>query len=171
MENELLEKYPWAANHETAIYTIAKFMGVDFETALKQFDERILTKVAKEKLELPDFRPGDTVKVTIITPSSITNPVFAISPPGQVISFKPAVNISGNTWEAIFNYSEIKSEDLINNKDGWTLDKISYTYDEVVPLYTGYRATDPTDNSFVYINNGAFVEQYTSTSNNIYNTT
>ncbi|MCI0505522.1 MAG: hypothetical protein L0Z73_05365 [Gammaproteobacteria bacterium] len=49
----LLDHYPWAADHENAIRTIAVFMAVDFEVVLKQFDERILGKVAKEKLALP----------------------------------------------------------------------------------------------------------------------
>lgn len=54
MEMEkLLDQYPWSAQHENAIRTVAKFLGIDFESALKEFDGRILNKVAKEKLELP----------------------------------------------------------------------------------------------------------------------
>ena len=54
MENEkLLDQYPWSAQHENAIRTVAKFLGVDFELVLKEFDERILNKVAKDKLDLP----------------------------------------------------------------------------------------------------------------------
>ena len=49
----LLDQYPWSAQHENAVRTVAKFLGIDFELALKEFDERILNKVAKEKLELP----------------------------------------------------------------------------------------------------------------------
>ena len=54
MENEiLLDQYPWSAQHENAIRTVARFLGIEFELALKEFDERILNKVAKEKLDLP----------------------------------------------------------------------------------------------------------------------
>ena len=53
MESKLLDQYPWAANHENAIRTVANFLGIDFEDALKQFDTRILHKVAKDQLQLP----------------------------------------------------------------------------------------------------------------------
>lgn len=52
MEAKLLDQYPWAANHENAIRTTATFLGIEFEVALKQFDTRILIKVAKDQLEL-----------------------------------------------------------------------------------------------------------------------
>jgi hypothetical protein len=50
--HELLDHHPWAADHKNAIITIAKFLQVDFETVLQQFDERILGKVAKEHFQL-----------------------------------------------------------------------------------------------------------------------
>ena len=50
---QLLDQYPWSAQHENAVRTVAKFLGMDFEVILKEFDEKILSKVAKEKLELP----------------------------------------------------------------------------------------------------------------------
>ncbi|WP_455366569.1 hypothetical protein [Kaarinaea lacus] len=50
----LLQHYPWAADHENAIRTIAKFLNDDFEAVLKQFDERILSKVAKDNLQIPE---------------------------------------------------------------------------------------------------------------------
>lgn len=50
---KLLDQYPWSAQHENAIRTVAKFLGIDFELALKEFDDRILNKVAKENLDLP----------------------------------------------------------------------------------------------------------------------
>ena len=54
MEMEkLLDQYPWSAQHENAVHTVANFLGLDFELVLKAFDERILNKVAKEKLDLP----------------------------------------------------------------------------------------------------------------------
>ena len=54
MEMEkLLDEYPWSAQHENAVRTVAKFLGLDFELVLKEFNERILNKVAKENLELP----------------------------------------------------------------------------------------------------------------------
>ena len=53
MESKLLDQYPWAANHESAIHTVANFLGIEFEHALKHFDTRILQKVAKDQLELP----------------------------------------------------------------------------------------------------------------------
>ncbi|WP_455222528.1 hypothetical protein [Kaarinaea lacus] len=49
----LLDHYPWAADHENAIRTVAKFLSEDFEIVLRQFDERILAKVAKDNLQLP----------------------------------------------------------------------------------------------------------------------
>jgi len=53
MDNKLLDQYPWAANHENAIRTIAKFMDMEFKDALERFDNRILIKVAKDQLSLP----------------------------------------------------------------------------------------------------------------------
>ena len=50
---KLLDQYPWSAQHENAVRTVAKFLGLDVELVLKEFDERILNKVAKENLELP----------------------------------------------------------------------------------------------------------------------
>lgn len=50
----LLDHYPWAADHKNAIRTIALFSGEEFETVLRQFDERILAKVAKDNLQLPE---------------------------------------------------------------------------------------------------------------------
>ena len=49
----LLDHYPWASEHENAIRTTAAFLGIEFETVLKQFDERILSKVARDNLLLP----------------------------------------------------------------------------------------------------------------------
>jgi|GEM_PF-4197371 len=49
----LLDHYPWAADHKNAIITIASFSGVDLEVVLKQFDERILEKVARDYFQLP----------------------------------------------------------------------------------------------------------------------
>ena len=54
MEMEkLLDRYPWSAQHENAVHTVANFLGIDFELVLKEFDKRILNKVAKEKLDFP----------------------------------------------------------------------------------------------------------------------
>ena len=50
---KLLDQYPWSAQHENAVRTVAKFLGLDVELVLKDFDERILNKVAKENLDLP----------------------------------------------------------------------------------------------------------------------
>ena len=50
---KLLDQYPWSAQHANAVRTVAKFLGLDVELVLKEFDERILNKVAKENLELP----------------------------------------------------------------------------------------------------------------------
>ena len=49
----LLDHYPWAADHKNAINTIATFSGIELEVVLKQFDERILEKVAKDYFHLP----------------------------------------------------------------------------------------------------------------------
>lgn len=54
MEMEkLMDQHPWSAQHENAVRTIAKFLGMDFELVLKEFDVRILNKVAKDKLDFP----------------------------------------------------------------------------------------------------------------------
>jgi hypothetical protein len=50
----LLDHYPWAADHENAIQTVAKFLCEDFEMVLRKFDARILKKVAKDNLQLPE---------------------------------------------------------------------------------------------------------------------
>ena len=50
---KLLDQHPWSAQHENAVRTVAKFLGIEFELVLKEFDERILNKVAKDKLDLP----------------------------------------------------------------------------------------------------------------------
>ena len=52
MKTTLLDNYPWAANHENAIRTVAHFLGIELEEALKHFDSRILIKVAKDQLDL-----------------------------------------------------------------------------------------------------------------------
>ena len=49
----VLDRYPWAANHETAVRTTATFLGLELETVLKEFDQRILNKVARDQLYLP----------------------------------------------------------------------------------------------------------------------
>jgi len=49
----LLDHYPWAADHEYAIQTVATFLRDDFEIVLRKFDARILAKVAKDNLQLP----------------------------------------------------------------------------------------------------------------------
>jgi len=51
METTLLDKYPWAANHQHAIQTIRLFMNIEPEFALMQFDSRLLNKVAKDHLQ------------------------------------------------------------------------------------------------------------------------
>ena len=46
------EQYPWAANHNDAIGWIVSYMDVNIDTVIKQFDDRILGKVAKKHLQL-----------------------------------------------------------------------------------------------------------------------
>lgn len=54
MEKEdIFDQYPWSSQHENAVRTVANFLGIDFEIALKEFDKRILNKVAKDKLDFP----------------------------------------------------------------------------------------------------------------------
>jgi hypothetical protein len=48
----LLDHYPWAADHKNAIITTARFLQLDFEFALREFDGRILGKVAGDLLQL-----------------------------------------------------------------------------------------------------------------------
>ena len=51
--SNVLDRYPWAANHEIAVRTTAAFLGLSLETVLKEFDQRILNKVARDQLYLP----------------------------------------------------------------------------------------------------------------------
>jgi len=51
-QNLLFEQYPWAGNHDGAISCITNYMDDNAEKVIKQFDNRILQKVAKDHLEL-----------------------------------------------------------------------------------------------------------------------
>lgn len=46
----LFDKYPWAANHNDAITWLINYMEGNTESIIKQFDDRILQKVAKDHL-------------------------------------------------------------------------------------------------------------------------
>jgi len=50
MEIIYLNRYPWAANHQLAIQTVMQFMKIEPEFAYMRFDERLLSKVAKDHL-------------------------------------------------------------------------------------------------------------------------
>ena len=50
MEIIYLDKYPWAANHQLAIQTVTQFLKTEAEFAYMRFDERLLSKVAKDHL-------------------------------------------------------------------------------------------------------------------------
>jgi hypothetical protein len=49
-QQPVFDQYPWAANHNDAIGWIVSYMDINIDTAIKQFDERILGKVAKTHL-------------------------------------------------------------------------------------------------------------------------
>ena len=51
-QQPVFDQYPWAANHDDAIGWIVSYMDVNIDTVIKQFDERILGKVAKTHLQL-----------------------------------------------------------------------------------------------------------------------
>lgn len=44
------EQYPWAGNHKEAITCIARYMDIDTESVIRDLDERILGKVARDHL-------------------------------------------------------------------------------------------------------------------------
>ena len=46
------EQYPWAAIHNGAITWLTNYMEEETESVIKQFDDRILLKVAKDHLIL-----------------------------------------------------------------------------------------------------------------------
>jgi len=50
MENGILAKYPWAANHQCAIQTTLPLMEIEPEFAFMQFNERLLNKISKDFL-------------------------------------------------------------------------------------------------------------------------
>ena len=50
---KVLDQYPWSAQHESAVSTVAKYAGIEFEWVLLSFDQLILNKVAKDKLDFP----------------------------------------------------------------------------------------------------------------------
>ena len=53
-QQSVFEQYPWAANHNDAISWLTHYMDEKPETVIKQFDDRILYKVAKDHLILTD---------------------------------------------------------------------------------------------------------------------
>lgn len=53
VSDQLPEQYPWAAIHEQAIRTTATYLGLDLESVWRDYDEKILAKVAKDQLCLP----------------------------------------------------------------------------------------------------------------------
>lgn len=57
LQQLLFDQYPWAANHDDAIAWITNYMDVNAEKVIKQFDNRILQRVAKVHLELGDVSP------------------------------------------------------------------------------------------------------------------
>ena len=50
---KVLDQYPWSAQHESAVSTVADYAGIEFEWVLLSFDQLILNKVAKDKLDFP----------------------------------------------------------------------------------------------------------------------
>jgi len=46
----IFDQYPWAANHNDAITWLTSYIDRDVESVIKQFDDRILQKVAKQHL-------------------------------------------------------------------------------------------------------------------------
>jgi len=53
-QDTVFDKYPWAANHNDAISWLTSYMDGNIESIIKQFDDRILQKVAKDHLVLTD---------------------------------------------------------------------------------------------------------------------
>lgn len=49
----LSDRYPWAANHEQAIRTVALFLGRDLESVFQAMDNQILAKIAQDQLNWP----------------------------------------------------------------------------------------------------------------------
>ena len=46
------EQYPWAGNHDNAINWLVNYMDENAEVIIKEFDERILKKVARDHSNL-----------------------------------------------------------------------------------------------------------------------
>ena len=51
-QQPVFEQYPWADIHNATIAWLANYMDETPETVIKQFDDRILQKVAKDHLIL-----------------------------------------------------------------------------------------------------------------------
>lgn len=53
VSTQLPDRYPWGAIHENAIRTTATYLGLELERVWREYDEKILAKVAKDQLCLP----------------------------------------------------------------------------------------------------------------------
>lgn len=53
-DQSAFEQYPWAGNHDSAINWLINYIDANAELIIKEFDNRILKKVARDHEALPE---------------------------------------------------------------------------------------------------------------------